>query len=68
MRQLFFLCGNKGAVFKITMSFGFGLGDFVAVYQLADKIRKEFANAPNQFKDISDEWVIQTDNQPILTV
>jgi len=37
------------------MSFGYGVGDFFAVYQLARRIRKEFVNAPSQFRDISDE-------------
>jgi hypothetical protein len=44
------------------MSFGFSIGDFIAVYQLASKIRKEFVDAPSQFKAISDEWVTQADN------
>ena len=39
------------------MSFGFGVGDFLAVFELASKIRKEFAGAPRQFKDISAEYV-----------
>ncbi|CAG8419070.1 unnamed protein product [Penicillium salamii] len=37
------------------MSFGFGVGDFLAVIQTAHKIRKEFAEAPIQFKAISKE-------------
>ncbi|TGJ79310.1 hypothetical protein E0Z10_g9452 [Xylaria hypoxylon] len=37
------------------MSFGFSVGDFISVFQLANKVRKEFVGAPNQFKDISDE-------------
>jgi hypothetical protein len=40
------------------MSFGFGVGDFIAVFELANKVRKEFAAAPSQFKAISDEYVI----------
>jgi hypothetical protein len=40
---------------KVTMSFGFSIGDFIAVYELASKIRKEFVDALRQFKDISDE-------------
>lgn len=40
------------------MSFGFGIGDFIAVLELAIKIRKEFAGAPGQFKNISDECVV----------
>jgi hypothetical protein len=39
------------------MSFGFGVGDFLAVIDLAQKIRKEFVGAPTQFKDISNECV-----------
>jgi hypothetical protein len=42
-------------VFKVKMSFGFSIGDAIAVIELANKIRKEFVNAPSQFKDISDE-------------
>ncbi|KAM4057683.1 Pol [Hirsutella rhossiliensis] len=37
------------------MSFGFSVGDFVGVAQLANKLRKEFFGAPNQFKALSDE-------------
>ncbi|RSL70100.1 hypothetical protein CEP53_002017 [Fusarium sp. AF-6] len=37
------------------MSFGFGIGDFLAVVQLAHKIRKDFNGAPSQFKSLSDE-------------
>lgn len=39
------------------MSFGFSVGDFIAVIELANRIRKEFARAPSQFKNISDECV-----------
>jgi hypothetical protein len=42
------------------MSFGFGVGDILAVIALASKIRKEFVRAPSQFKDISDEYVVLT--------
>lgn len=42
----------------ITMSFGFSVGDFLAAIQLANKIRKDFADAPSQFKAISDEYVV----------
>jgi hypothetical protein len=41
----------------IAMSFGFSIGDFIAAIELANKIRKEFVDAPSQFKDISDECV-----------
>jgi hypothetical protein len=37
------------------MSFGFSVNDFIKVLELANKIRKEFAGAPSQFKEISDE-------------
>jgi hypothetical protein len=38
------------------MSFGFGVGDFITVIELANKIRKDFVDAPSQFKAISDEY------------
>lgn len=37
------------------MSFGFGVGDFLAVIEIAMKIRKEFAGAPGQYMALSDE-------------
>jgi hypothetical protein len=37
------------------MSFGFSVGDFLTAIELASKIRKEFVDAPSQFKDISIE-------------
>ncbi|PMD60183.1 uncharacterized protein K444DRAFT_398526 [Hyaloscypha bicolor E] len=37
------------------MSFGFSSGNFIAAIELANRIRKEFVNAPGQFKAISDE-------------
>ncbi|KLJ13657.1 hypothetical protein EMPG_11420 [Blastomyces silverae] len=37
------------------MSFGFSVGDFIAVGQLINKLRKEFVGAPGQFRAISDE-------------
>ena len=40
------------------MSFGFSLSDFIAAIELANKIRKEFVNAPDQFKAISDEYAV----------
>jgi hypothetical protein len=42
---------------RYTMSFGFGIGDFITVIELASKVRKEFVHAPSQFKAISDECV-----------
>lgn len=46
---------DNGTIFKITMSFDFSVGDFIAFYELAKKIRKDFFNAPSEFKAISDE-------------
>ncbi|KAF7555607.1 hypothetical protein G7Z17_g2037 [Cylindrodendrum hubeiense] len=37
------------------MSLGFGFGDFLAVIQLANGVRRIFISAPEQFKNISDE-------------
>ncbi|CZR64265.1 related to ankyrin [Phialocephala subalpina] len=37
------------------MSFGFSVGDFIKVIELANKIRKDFVEAPSQFNAISDE-------------
>ena len=37
------------------MSFGFSVGDFLAVIELTNKIRREFIGALSQFKNISDE-------------
>ena len=42
---------------NITMSFGFSVGDFIAAIELCNKIRREFVDAPSQFKAISDEYV-----------
>ena len=49
------------------MSFGFSVGDFITVIELANKIRKEFVAAPSQFKAISDEYVALTTFRAILT-
>lgn len=38
-----------------TMSFGFSVGDFLAVINLATQIRKQFSDAPKHFRDLSDE-------------
>jgi len=42
-------------VFKVTMSFGFGVGDFIKSLELANEIRTRFVDAPDQFKAISNE-------------
>jgi hypothetical protein len=49
------LCGNDAAVFKVTMSFGFGVGDFIKALELANEIRTRFVDALDQFKAISNE-------------
>jgi hypothetical protein len=54
-------------VLDITMSFGFSVGDLMGAIELANKIRKEFVDAPKQFKDISDEYVPQAYDSPPLT-
>jgi len=61
-----FSCANNRAVLNITMSFGFRVGDFIAAIELANKIRKEFIDAPGQFKDISDEYEILSNHRPML--
>ena len=56
---LFNLCGNDDSAFKLVrMRFGFGVGDFITVLQLAKDVRERFVDAPDQFKAISDEWVL----------
>ena len=37
------------------MSFGVSVGDFLAVIELAKKVRKEFSGAPSQFSAIAAE-------------
>jgi hypothetical protein len=37
------------------MSFGFSIGDIIAVSQLANKVRRGFVDAPDQYRAISDE-------------
>jgi hypothetical protein len=37
------------------MAFGFSIGDFITVLQLANEIRERFIDAPGQFKAISEE-------------
>lgn len=48
------------------MSFGFSIGDFLAVIGLVNKIRKDFVGAPSQFKDISNVYVTAIDERAIL--
>lgn len=37
------------------MSFGYSVGDFIAVVQIANKVRRRFVDSPAQFQAISDE-------------
>jgi hypothetical protein len=37
------------------MSFGYSIGDIIAVLQLANRARERFLDAPEQFKAISNE-------------
>jgi hypothetical protein len=48
------------------MSFGFSVGDIIAVVTLANKIRQRFVDAPEQFKAISEEWVTSVVSLHIL--
>ena len=50
------------------MSFGFSIGDFIKVLQLANDIRKQFVGAPDQFKGISDEFIAPLYYSHLLTV
>jgi hypothetical protein len=45
---------NKAAL-EITMSFGYSIGDCIALCQLASQLCERFADAPSQFKAISNE-------------
>lgn len=40
------------------MSFGFSVVDFITIFELANRLRKEFAGAPSQFKNITEEYGI----------
>jgi Cdc6-like AAA superfamily ATPase len=48
------------------MSFGFSVGDLVTVTKLANKVRKDYVDAPSQFSHISDVYVITTNRRAIL--
>ena len=37
------------------MSFGYSVGDFIALFNLLNTVWKQFVDAPAQFKAISDE-------------
>lgn len=42
-----------------TMSFGFSVGDFLAVLQLANDLGGRFAQAPREYKAIKEEYVLK---------
>jgi hypothetical protein len=39
------------------MSFGYSIGDFLALLALANELRKRFEDAPSQYRDVSNESV-----------
>jgi hypothetical protein len=41
------------------MSFGFSVGDFLAVLHLANDLRRRFAQAPREYKAITEEYVLK---------
>ena len=45
------------------MSFGFGVGDFLAVLQLAHDLGGRFAQAPTEYKAIREEYVLDLDRR-----
>jgi hypothetical protein len=49
------------------MSFGFGVGDVIAILDKAKKLRDRFADAPAQFKAISTEYVCRISLSSKLT-
>lgn len=49
------LLTRSQSTISVTMSFGFSIGDFISVLQFANYTRKQFVDAPSQFKEISDE-------------
>ncbi len=49
------------------MSFGFGIGDFIKVIQLANTIRNNFVNAPKQFGEVSDLYAALAEIKATLT-
>lgn len=37
------------------MSFGFGVGDILAVAKLCNKVHQDFVDAPNHLREIAEE-------------
>lgn len=53
-----FKCYTDITTFVVKMSFGYSVGDCIAILQLANKVRERFDDAPEQFKVISNEQVL----------
>ena len=53
---------------NINMSFGYSVGDCIAICHLANQLREQFADAPYQFKAISNEYVLPTIGKAWLIV
>jgi enamine deaminase RidA (YjgF/YER057c/UK114 family) len=49
------------------MSFGFGIGDFIAVISLANDIKNNFASAPKQFDEVSNAYAALAEKKANLT-
>ena len=49
------------------MSFGFSIGDFITVIQLANDVRNDFVNAPKQFGEVSDAYAALAEIKAKLT-
>jgi hypothetical protein len=49
---------HNRVVLNLNMSFGYSVGDCIAICQLANQLRDRFADAPYQFKAISNEYVL----------
>lgn len=50
-----FIYDIDSTTFTVTMSFGYSIGDYIAILQLVNKVRERFDDAPEQFKAISNE-------------
>jgi hypothetical protein len=50
------------------MSFGFSIGDFLTLFEQANKLRKRFVDAPAQFDALSEQYglSISYDIHPLL--
>ena len=53
--NLFFAPDTSSYICDSTMSFGYSIGDFIALFNLLNTVRKQFVDAPGQFRAISHE-------------